>query len=285
MQIISRISCVHHSSPINSGSKKHMFATTVVSNSKLSIKPRIISTKLPTYDTTANLSTTSLSANDTSNLLTAVPANLLATTPSNLSTPTNSNTTTKLTSKWNPKAKTDTTKLKIQSSGTRYTQNPSSQTYLSLLVTPKDVSSNNLETNQKSFTNNIPPATIIEDESLTAIFLFEIEEPTATFLFSEAIFEEKPITVIYTDVKVNGHTIKLIFDSGLAGSIITQQLMNQLGYQVNCAVSVRIIIADRTTKTPISEIDNFLFKVNGIITPIKVLVMEAMQYQALVNND
>ncbi|KAG9289217.1 hypothetical protein G9A89_022527 [Geosiphon pyriformis] len=33
---------------------------------------------------------------------------------------------------------------------------------------------------------------------------------------------------------------------------------------------------------PISEIDNFSFKVNGIVTPIKVLVMKTIQYQALV---
>ncbi|KAG9290365.1 hypothetical protein G9A89_007096 [Geosiphon pyriformis] len=44
-------------------------------------------------------------------------------------------------------------------------------------------------------------------------------------------------------------------------------------------------MADRTTKTPIGEIDDFSIEVNGIIVPIKVLVMEATQYQALVGND
>ncbi|KAG9288529.1 hypothetical protein G9A89_015735 [Geosiphon pyriformis] len=36
---------------------------------------------------------------------------------------------------------------------------------------------------------------------------------------------------------------------------------------------------------PIGEIDNFPIEVNGIVTSIKVLVMEATQYQALVGND
>ncbi|KAG9301714.1 hypothetical protein G9A89_016785 [Geosiphon pyriformis] len=36
---------------------------------------------------------------------------------------------------------------------------------------------------------------------------------------------------------------------------------------------------------PIGEIDNFSIEVNDIITPIKVLVIEATQYQALVGND
>ncbi|KAG9304862.1 hypothetical protein G9A89_001760 [Geosiphon pyriformis] len=55
--------------------------------------------------------------------------------------------------------------------------------------------------------------------------------------------------------------------------------MDQLGCQVDRAASTRIIIADGATKTSISEIDNFPFEVNNIVTPIKVLVMEATQYQ------
>ncbi|KAG9289298.1 hypothetical protein G9A89_007859 [Geosiphon pyriformis] len=61
--------------------------------------------------------------------------------------------------------------------------------------------------------------------------------------------------------------------------------MDQLGCRIDRAVSTCIITADRTTKTPIGEIDDFLFEVNNIIISIKVLVIEATQYQALVGND
>ncbi|KAG9299714.1 hypothetical protein G9A89_013074 [Geosiphon pyriformis] len=50
---------------------------------------------------------------------------------------------------------------------------------------------------------------------------------------------------IYTDAKIDGHSIKLILDSGSAGSIITRQLMDQL--------------------------DNLSIEVNGIIVSIKEL--------------
>ncbi|KAG9291299.1 hypothetical protein G9A89_021801 [Geosiphon pyriformis] len=90
---------------------------------------------------------------------------------------------------------------------------------------------------------------------------------------------------MYTDTKVDGHSIKLILDSKLAGSIITRQFINQLGYQVDCTTSARIIIAYRMTKTPIGEIDNLPIKVNGIIVPIKVLVIETTQYQTLIGDD
>ncbi|KAG9302595.1 hypothetical protein G9A89_007299 [Geosiphon pyriformis] len=160
------------------------------------------------------------------------------------------------------------------------------QNYLSLLVTTEDTQPNNLETNQQPIlTSNILPATITENKSLDTIFPFKLKELLTMLLFSEAALEEKSIMAMYTDVKVDGHSIKLILDSELAGSIITKQLMDQLSRQVDCAASARIITADGATKTPIGEINNFSIEVNDIMVPIKVLIMEATQYQALVEND
>ncbi|KAG9286278.1 hypothetical protein G9A89_014264 [Geosiphon pyriformis] len=172
--------------------------------------------------------------------------------------------------------------LRQWNSGTSQLQNPNSQNYLSLLITPEDASTSNLAFTQKQpLTSNIPPTTITKDKSLATIFPFEFEKTATMPLFSGAILEAKPITTMYTDAKVEGQFIKLILDSGSAGSIITRQLMDQLGCRVNQAASARIITADGVTKTPIGEIDDFPFEVNGIMTSIKVLVMEATQYQAL----
>ncbi|KAG9297814.1 hypothetical protein G9A89_000119 [Geosiphon pyriformis] len=66
---------------------------------------------------------------------------------------------------------------------------------------------------------------------------------------------------MYTDAKID--------DSRSTGSIITKQLMNQLGHQINRAASARIITTDGATKTPISKIDALSIEVNGIIVPIK----------------
>ncbi|KAG9301493.1 hypothetical protein G9A89_008345 [Geosiphon pyriformis] len=166
-------------------------------------------------------------------------------------------------------------------------QNLNSQNYLSLLVTPEDTQTNKPESNQQPtiLTNNISPAIVIEDKLLAVIFPFEIEEPTTTPWFSGVALKKKLITTMYTDAKADGHLIKLILDSGSAGSIITRQLMEQLNCQVDHTSSTKIITTDRATKTPIGEINNFPFKINGLITLIKVLVMEATQYQALVGNN
>ncbi|KAG9306653.1 hypothetical protein G9A89_004200 [Geosiphon pyriformis] len=119
-------------------------------------------------------------------------------------------------------------------SGISHTQNPNSQNYLSLLVIPEDATSNHSEFNQQStLTNNILPATIIKDESLAMIFFFEIDELSEVLLFSRTALKEKSIIAMYTDVKIDGHTIKLILDSGSADSIITRQLIDQLSHRVD----------------------------------------------------
>ncbi|KAG9301838.1 hypothetical protein G9A89_004517 [Geosiphon pyriformis] len=161
-------------------------------------------------------------------------------------------------------------------SGASHPQNPNFQDYLSLLVTPEDASPSNQESTQKqqTLTSNIPPATVTNNKLLAAIFPFEIKEPSSTPLFSGAALDEKPITAMYTDAKVDSQFIKLILNSGSAGSC-----------QVDQTASTRIITANGATKIPIGKIDDFSFEVNSIMTPIKVLVKEATQYQALVGND
>ncbi|KAG9292792.1 hypothetical protein G9A89_006353 [Geosiphon pyriformis] len=138
----------------------------------------------------------------------------------------------------------------------------------------------------KQTKSNIPLATITKDTTLAAIFLFDINNlNTHSFFSGAAINQGKPITALYTDARVGGIDIKLILDSGSASSIITKQLIDQLGRRVNHAATAWIITADGNTKTLIEEIDNFPFEINGIQISTKVLIMEATQYQALVGND
>ncbi|KAG9295043.1 hypothetical protein G9A89_017837 [Geosiphon pyriformis] len=105
--------------------------------------------------------------------------------------------------------------------------------FLKLFKSPgysEDAQFNNLETNQQpTLTSNILLATITKNKSLDAIFSFKLKELSTMSLFNGAALEKKSITAIYTDVKVDGHLIKLILDNGSAGSIITRQLMDQLG--------------------------------------------------------
>ncbi|KAG9291314.1 hypothetical protein G9A89_021816 [Geosiphon pyriformis] len=237
------------------------------------------------------ISKSAVATRDTSNISTTYisTSSLLITATNNISTTAATNnlsdTHTQITIK-NPRSRiTQNWRSFIQPAIKIMTAEFRNWNYLSLLVTTKDVSSNTREPKQKQLLTNILPAIVMEDEFLAAIFPFEIKELTETFLFSGAALEEKSITVMYIDAKIDGQFIKLILDSGSTGSIITRQLIDQLDCQVDRAVSARIITADKTTKTPIDEIDNLSIEINGITVPIKILVMEATQYQALIGND
>ncbi|KAG9304634.1 hypothetical protein G9A89_020198 [Geosiphon pyriformis] len=132
----------------------------------------------------------------------------------------------------------------------------------------------------------IPPARIAKNTNLSDIFPFEFEANELPFLLSNAAAnEQKTITAMYTEAEVEGKTIRLILDNGSARSIITYQLMQQLKKNVNRPAQTVIITANGMKKTPVGEIDNFLFTLDGIIIPVKVLVIDASQYQALVGND
>ncbi|KAG9300812.1 hypothetical protein G9A89_003161 [Geosiphon pyriformis] len=90
---------------------------------------------------------------------------------------------------------------------------------------------------------------------------------------------------MYTKAEVEGKPICLILDNESAGSIIIYQLIQQLQQTVNRPAQTVIITADGMKKTPVEEINNFLFTIDGITIPVKVLVIDVLQYQALVRND
>ncbi|KAG9300767.1 hypothetical protein G9A89_023565 [Geosiphon pyriformis] len=176
--------------------------------------------------------------------------------------------------------------------GTNQQTNPNYQNYQqiylnipeNLIIGNNDGRNINRTKNSSKLSQTIPPAVATEDSSLAAIFPFELEE-NETMFSGAALDEKRPITAMYTEATVNNTPIKLILDSGSAGSIVTFQLVNQLGFKVDRATMSQIITADGSTKLPYGEIDSFPFEINSIVIPTKVLVMDATQYQVLVGND
>ncbi|KAG9302819.1 hypothetical protein G9A89_009596 [Geosiphon pyriformis] len=132
----------------------------------------------------------------------------------------------------------------------------------------------------------IPPTRIAENVNLLDIFPFEFEANESPFLLSNtAANEQKAITTIYTKAEVEGKAIHLILNSRSTRSIITYQLMQQLKRNIDQPAQTVIVIANGMKKTPVGEIDNFPFILNGITIPVKVLVMDAPQYQAFIRNN
>ncbi|KAG9303291.1 hypothetical protein G9A89_013617 [Geosiphon pyriformis] len=125
----------------------------------------------------------------------------------------------------------------------------------------------------------IPSARIAENANLSDIFPFEFEANESSFLLSNAAAnEQKDITAMYTEAEVEEKPIHLILDNRSARSIITYQLMQQLKRNVDRPAQTIIVTADNMKKTPVGEIDNFPFTIDGITISVKVLIMDAPQY-------
>ncbi|KAG9307506.1 hypothetical protein G9A89_017336 [Geosiphon pyriformis] len=123
------------------------------------------------------------------------------------------------------------------------------------VVTPKS----------NSFNNIILLTQIAQNTNLSDIFSFEFEANKSPFLLSNvAVNKQKAITAMYTKATIEEKPIQLILNSRSAGIIVTANSMK---------------------KTLVGEINNFPFTIDGITIPIKVLVMDTPQYQALVGND
>ncbi|KAG9295760.1 hypothetical protein G9A89_008988 [Geosiphon pyriformis] len=117
--------------------------------------------------------------------------------------------------------------------------------------------------NYSYISTTIPPARIAENANLLDIFSFEFEANESPFLLSNtATNEQKAITAMYTEAEVKEKAIHLILDSGSTGIIV---------------------IADGMKKTPVEEIDNFLFTLDEITIPVKILVMNMPQITTLLS--
>ncbi|KAG9302129.1 hypothetical protein G9A89_020563 [Geosiphon pyriformis] len=107
-----------------------------------------------------------------------------------------------------------------------------------------------------SSNNTIPPAQIAQNANLSDIFPFKFEANESPFLLSNtAANEQKAITAMYTEAT--------------------------LQRTVDRPAQIVIVIADDMKKTPVGEIDNFLFTIDGITILVKVLIIDTLQYQAL----
>ncbi|KAG9287223.1 hypothetical protein G9A89_008853 [Geosiphon pyriformis] len=120
------------------------------------------------------------------------------------------------------------------------------------------------------FNNTIPSAQIAQNTNLSDIFPFEFKANKSPFLLSNAaVNEQKAITAMYTEATVEEKPIQLILDNGSTRSIITYQLIQQLNQNVDRLTQTVIVTANSMKKTPVGEINNFPFTIDGITILVK----------------
>ncbi|KAG9287891.1 hypothetical protein G9A89_017486 [Geosiphon pyriformis] len=146
------------------------------------------------------------------------------------------------------------------------------------------VSQNSVQPRPNHYHTQSSYLTMPEEQDFHHIALSEANE--SPFLLSNATTnKQKAITAMYTEAEVERKPIHLILDSRSTGSIITYQLMQQLKRNINQPAQTIIVTANGMKKTPVGKIDNFPFTIDEITILVKVLVMDAPQYQALIRNN
>ncbi|PKB95168.1 hypothetical protein RhiirA5_386188, partial [Rhizophagus irregularis] len=91
--------------------------------------------------------------------------------------------------------------------------------------------------------------------------------------------------VLYYDATVKGREIPLIIDSGAAGSIVSCQLLNDLGIAIDRPSTTLMINVNGEQRRPLGEVLNFPVTIKGMTIPIDVVVTDAMDYSAIVGNN
>ncbi|CAB4383996.1 unnamed protein product [Rhizophagus irregularis] len=93
------------------------------------------------------------------------------------------------------------------------------------------------------------------------------------------------MTAMYCDTMIKGKRIPLIVNTGAAGSIVTCQLLNDLGIAIDRPSAIVMINVNREKKRPLGEVLDFQITVGGVTVPINMVVIDVESYSAIVGND
>ncbi|GBC33781.2 retroviral-like aspartic protease 1 [Rhizophagus irregularis DAOM 181602=DAOM 197198] len=88
-------------------------------------------------------------------------------------------------------------------------------------------------------------------------------------------------TAMYCDAMIKGKRIPLIVDTGAAGSIVTCQLLNDLGIAIDRPSAIVMINVNGEKKRPLGEVLDFLITFGGVTVPINVVVIDTESYSAI----
>lgn len=92
-------------------------------------------------------------------------------------------------------------------------------------------------------------------------------------------------TAMYCEAYVKGVKIPLIVDTGAAGSIVTCQLLHEIGVAIDRPSTTMMINVNGERKRPLGEVLNFPITIQGITIPVDMVVIDADSYSAIVGND
>src|SRR6185437_12360805 len=114
----------------------------------------------------------------------------------------------------------------------------------------------------------------------TALANYLIDEPKTTQI------QTPTYTIpVKCNIKLNGKPYYAVIDSGAAISMISNQVVRELGLKIEAPSSSLIVLATGPSVRPLGIIKNLPIEIEGTIIPMDVEVMNATSYSLLLGND
>ena len=98
----------------------------------------------------------------------------------------------------------------------------------------------------------------------------------------DALRTDQHYTAMICNVQVEGKSVKATIDSGAATSVMTSKLMKRLEEEIDSPSKIIITTITGDSKRSLGVITKLRVKVNGILTPIDVEVIEEPKVEKLI---
>ena len=92
-------------------------------------------------------------------------------------------------------------------------------------------------------------------------------------------------TPVKCNIKIKDKPYQAIIDSGASISMISYQIIKELGLKIDTYSSSLILSATGPSIRPLGIIKNLPIEIEGITIPLNIEVMDATSYSLLLDND
>ena len=92
-------------------------------------------------------------------------------------------------------------------------------------------------------------------------------------------------TSVKCNIKLRNTPYQAIIDSGAAISMISHQVVKELGFKIEAPSTSLIVLATGPSTRPLGIIKNLPVEIEGVTIPLDVEVMSATSYSLLLGND
>ena len=119
-------------------------------------------------------------------------------------------------------------------------------------------------------------------ESMQAAINEYFPEPTPNTNLTQTSTSTTPVKC---NIKLRNKPYQAIIDSGASISMISYQIVKELGLKIGSPSSSLIVSATGPSTRPLGIIQNLPIEIEGITIPMDVKVMDSTSYSLLLGND